>query len=222
MRHLAVLLVAILATSCATTDERILRLGQMQHAALLVVQQNVDKTISTMLEDQKKLLNAGYRQALASGEQQLVDESGRVSLTEYKSYVQDLAEDLATKEQVIENKATQAQTAIGAQLGAVITLGSTVQRYNEATGVTDATFQNLLGASTALVDTGIAAYTDVSARHDAEQEARDQANDLARKAKLSGVVEFMKKVQASKQEGGAPVTPEDIQALIGVLSGDTK
>jgi hypothetical protein len=197
----------------------VLKAGQMQQQALLVIQDNQQEVINQMRDDQLTLLRDGYREYLDASEQGMVAPDGNVNLKQYKAYVTDLAESMTATETMLRQKAEQARTGLNAQITAALALGRGVQSYNEAAGISDRTFQNLLHAGAGLVETGTGEYGKYRERRAAEDTV-DQAAKLQRQQiQTTGLLEFLQKVHQSKQEGGKPLTPSDVQALIDALNG---
>ena len=149
----------------------------------------------------------------------MVDQSGRVDLADYHAYVADLVEDMNRKETMLDNKAMFYKSELGRQINAAISFNAGIQAYYEATGISDQTFADLLEQSRQLIDTTASTVGKVQQQRDARQAVEEAIKEEKRDIRGAGLLEFLRRIQASRQQGGVPINVGDIQRLLDTLRG---
>lgn len=199
MKYLAPVVAAILVAGCAglsaPVPQPVLDAGVKQMQTLQYLEEKTLASIDVLADDNEELLTEGFEMALSAEEQKMVDSEGRVYLTEYKNYLLDLGDTLTQRKAVYRNKAEFAKMKLQTQFTNAKLLASGIQAYNEASGITDETWNALISGGGELADVAISAYTQYKTLDDMKEEADRQRKE----ARRGSVLQFVEQLNVAKE-----------------------
>lgn len=142
---LTFIVVAALASSCATTPKSITALSAVELQYLTVAQEDAKDVVETYDAELRHWVRQSYRYALQDLEGDIVRPDGTVDLEEYKRGVADLSGRAAEVMATYDNDKANTLSEIEAKYHKMMVVQTLIDQYEHSTGTSPETLQALLG-----------------------------------------------------------------------------